>query len=188
MQSFLPTVGRKRVLVVTCADGPEGFAIASAILRQGGLFLRAGVANTSSANSRALEQLGADLCLYDSLAWHRQLEPLFRGADAAFILAPLDAQREVVGTLLIEAAAAADVPLAMLLSVIGADAETAPESFRAYARLEKRIFEAARGRAAPIVLRTLFYQQNLLCWARDMRRTRKLRLPLYGCLPLLHQA
>ena len=96
LRSKLLEMGSRPIVVVTCADGPEGFAIANSMLREGGLFVRAAVANTSSTNARALENLGAELCLYDALAWHRQLEPLFHGADAAFILTSLDAQREAL--------------------------------------------------------------------------------------------
>ena len=68
-----------------------------------------------------------------------------------------------------------------------ADSPDAPESLHVYSRLEERIFAASRGRHTALVLRTFFYQQNLLLWALDTQRTRALRLPLDLCIPLLHQ-
>ena len=112
------------------------------------------------------------------------LPTLFAGVDAAFILAPLTADREERGQELI--AAAASVPNALLLSVVGADLPNVPPSLSAYAALERNFSQRALGAR---VLRTAFYQQNLLLWAESVRTSRELLLPsvLRSGLAALHQ-
>ena len=173
-------------LLVTSADGTEGFALARALLdthSPTGTAHRvvASVANRSSAAAERLASLGADVRSEDDPA-------VFRSVGWALILPPLTADRLERGTAMIEAAAKAGVPNAYLLSVIGADRPNAPPSLAQYYALEKKLAEAyGRSGGTSAVLRTFFYSSNLMLWASDVRAKQALRLPLTGCLALLYE-
>ena len=79
----------------------------------------------------------------------------------------------------IAAARSANVTSALLLSVAGADLPGAPSSLGAYRALEIELAQTWPSDHY-IVLRTLFYQQNLELWAPDVRAHDTLRLPLSG--------
>lgn len=113
----------------------------------------------------------------------RAMEPLspdvFDGVDWAFILAPLSRDRLKRGTMMIDAAVAAGVSQAILLSVIGAGTcgERNASKLWQYWALEQTVHE--RFGPGGVVLRTYFYQQNLAFWAEDAVATGgSLRLPL----------
>ena len=167
------------VLLVTNADGPEGYALTAGLAARRSA-VAASVAALNSTKARALAAMGVEVRLQGA----PPLPTLFAGVDAAFILAPLTADREERGQELI--AAAASVPNALLLSVVGADLPNVPPSLSAYASLERNFSLRALGAR---VLRTAFYQQNLLLWAESVRTSRELLLPsvLRSGLAALHQ-
>jgi len=172
------------ILAVTSADGQEGVALISALLEETAahvhVHVQAIVANLTSADARRLAEQGCTLRLEGA-------PDAFAGASWALILPPLTADRLQRATAAIEQAAAAGVPAAFLLSVIGADSPSAPPSLADYGKLEQALLRPAAF-ARAVILRTFFYSSNLLLWARDVRRTRALRLPLPGeaCLAPLY--
>jgi len=182
--------GGKSKLLFTYADGPEGFALAAALLsspclRQQLAGVVAAVESPASHRATELQRMGAEI---------RPMEPLqpqvFEGVEWAFVLAPLSADRLERGKVLLGAAWAARVPQVMLLSVVGAEAGAAQpgSTLEQYWALEQhlRLTWGSKG----VVLRTFFYQQNLAFWAGDVQASRgTLRLPLNssGGFAPLHQ-
>ena len=158
------------ILAVTSADGHEGFELISALLKApSAVHVRAIVANITSAIAQTLAKQGCTLRLEGA-------PDAFIGASSALILPPLTADRLQRGTAAIAEAAAARVPAAYLLSVIGADSPSAPSSLGDYGKLEQTLRTAFSSRS--VILRTFFYSSNLLLWASDVQRARALRLPL----------
>ena len=165
-------------LLVTSADGPEGLALASAILRAGRSNVTVAVGNASSSAASKLAALGA--AVRESSSPSRPSD--FEGVACALLLAPLTADRQKQGEAMIAAASAANVTSVLLLSVAGAEIPGAPASLSAYRALELELASSwprAEGRSY-VILRTLFYQQNLDLWSADVRARAELRLPLAG--------
>eukprot|EP00927_Polykrikos_kofoidii_P061415 TRINITY_DN56252_c0_g1_i1.p1 TRINITY_DN56252_c0_g1~~TRINITY_DN56252_c0_g1_i1.p1 ORF type:complete len:378 (+),score=25.34 TRINITY_DN56252_c0_g1_i1:78-1136(+) len=177
-------------IFVTTADGPEGSALVTALLLQRGVSgfaskpaVIAGVADLKSAGARKLRALGAELRLVTS----PPRAETFEGVPWVFVLAPLTADRFERGRDLIRAAHAGGVRNAVLLSVIGAG-PSAPASLGAYYGLECELAQTWPSRSFA-VLRTYFYQQNLLLWAADVVSIGAFRLPLAsGCFAPLYEA
>lgn len=169
------------VVFVTEADSAEQFGLASSLLqKRSGKGVVAGVVNASSANAQVLAQMGAEL---------RQIpDPppvsAFSGVDWLFLIPPNDEQRLSRGKKLISAAMSAQVPNALLLSVVGVDAVNAPASILAYLELERMLTKQWPGGYTG--LRTAFYQQNLLFWSSNSRASGKLRLPFTHCFAPLY--
>uniref|UniRef100_A0A061QI91 Prestalk a differentiation protein a n=1 Tax=Tetraselmis sp. GSL018 TaxID=582737 RepID=A0A061QI91_9CHLO len=176
----LDTSAIRSTLLLTFADGPEGYSLATSLLTVKELRQKVGVivAAVSSIDSQAaqdLKRLGAQV---------RALTPLgtalFRGVDWAFLLAPLTSDRLERGLELMQTAAAARVPNVLLLSVVGAEnwnSTGTTGSLQDYWLLENYLKSAWEDKA--VVLRTYFYQQNLGFWASDVIKTQGLiRLPL----------
>ena len=174
-------------LLLTSADGDEGFSLSLSLssLRDPASII-ACVEDETSTRSRALAAIHIDVRQPT-----RALIECFEGASYALLLPPLSQEREHVGIQLINASLVArdagrpglHLSGVFLLSVIGAEREHVPASMRAYATLERRLADAWGPAPGALVLRTAFYQQNLLLWARDARHEHALRLPLSesGC-------
>jgi hypothetical protein len=178
--SGLPTPPR---LLITSGDGAEGFSMAVdlAALRDPASLI-ACVDDSESRRSKALAAVGVDV-----RERGRGLQLCFAGATYALLLPPLTADREARGAELINASVAArdgahdgsaKLSGVFLLSVIGGHADNAPASLRVYAALEQLLSDRWGDSAGKVVLRTSFYQQNLLLWSHDARHERALRLPL----------
>lgn len=174
-------------VLVTDADSPEQFGLTTALLRiRNGTGVVAGVSNSSSVNALSLAKMGAEL--------RHVPEPppasVFNGIDFMFLIPPNDETRLKRGSELIQAAMMAKVPNALILSVVGVDAPGAPVSLLPYLQLEQKLQEQWPGSFA--VVRTAFYQENLLFWATDSRQTAgKLRMPFgasRGCFSPLEMA
>lgn len=166
------SVAQDEAIFVTTADGPEGLAMATTLLELRGVRVLAGVADAESPASRKLKAAGAELRVVSD----PPRPQAFAGSSWVFVLAPLTADRLARGRALIDAAQAGGVASAALLSVIGAGPE-APASLGAYYALERHLAEVWPA-ASRVILRTYFYQQNLLLWSADVRTTGALRLPL----------
>mmetsp|Transcript_82017 Transcript_82017/g.253461 ORF Transcript_82017/g.253461 Transcript_82017/m.253461 type:complete len:336 (-) Transcript_82017:68-1075(-) len=180
----LGCAGQAPAIFVTTADGPEGSAMAAALLASPRKTrVIAGVSALGSPAARKLADAGAELRVVA-----RSPSPeVFAGASWVFVLAPLTADRLERGRELIDAARRGGVKSAALLSVIGAGPD-APSSLGAYYSLELHM-QSVWPADSYVVLRTFFYQQNLLLWASDARRTGQLRLPLeLGCFAPLYEA
>ena len=80
-------------LLVTSADGPEGLALASAILRAGRSNVTVAVGNASSSAASKLAALGA--AVRESSSPSRPSD--FEGVACALLLAPLTADRQKQG-------------------------------------------------------------------------------------------
>lgn len=170
-------------IFVTTADGNEGFAMVMGLLPYADVHVVAGVSDANSTAAQELMKAGAEV----RVVTQSPSPEVFRGCAWAFILAPLTADRLQVGQNLINAAAAAGVVYAALLSVIG-DPTTAPLSLDAYFQLESHLASVWRSDRS-VTLRTYFYQQNLLLWSRDVQETGRFRLPLSStCFAPLYNA
>lgn len=143
----------------------------------------AGVSASDSPAARKLAAAGAELRVMGS----SPSSEAFAGAAWVFVLAPLTSDRLERGRALIDAAHKGGVRNAALLSVIGAGPD-APSSLGAYYSLELYL-ASLWPKSSFAILRTFFYQQNLLLWAPDARSTGALRLPLESnCFAPLYEA
>ena len=183
------------VVAVTSADGAEGHALTLALLERRGVGAAGSViAIVASKSSAASQQLaGAGALLRQQPSAGPPPPALFAGAAWTFFLAPLTPDRLARTTALIESAVSAAVPNALLLSVVDGHPSHGPDNTTAigsYFALEAELKARWRG-GQFTVLRTFFYQQNLLLWARDAVATDELRLPLSataGCFAPLFEA
>lgn len=162
---------------VTYADGAvEGLPLALGILEAGVGRVRVIAGISGSEASPASEQLRAAGAVLRPMS----PQPDFQGVDCVFLLPPNTEDRLAVGKTLIDLAVAARLPQALLLSVMYANlwSQEHPE-VKKYADLEEYFSARWPAAAAPgYVLRTWFYQQNLLLWAHDVQATSKLRMPV----------
>lgn len=174
-------------ILVTCADGPEGFVMASSLLvnSKGMQFnVVAAVEDMDSPAAQTLERDGAEL---------RKLnqpmdQSVFKGISWMFLLAPLTVDRLERASSWIDGARAGGVKKVAMLSVMGASAHVSG-AFGAYYQLELLV-ASTWASDEYVILRTAFYQENLLFWAADTRGTGILRLPLKTneCFAPLHNA
>ena len=166
-----------RPLLVTSADGAEGFAVLTALVSARDPSSLVGcVDSAGSENSLALRALGVALRPADDL------RGCFSGVSFALLAAPLTADRAARASELIAAAVAArdeeGLAAAFLVSVIGSTAAAAPPSVAEYGAMERELFQRWGDVPGAVALRTAFFQQNLLLWAGDAREHAALRLPL----------
>lgn len=192
-------------LVVAQADTPEALLLTLSLLQQeGGPHIIAVVSNTSARYEPAaqLKAAGAEIrsdAGLTTLPPSHWAEVLFYGLgrdDWVFFLAPLSASRLAYETVLIDAAAESGVGNALLLSIIdGVPPSQVPSrnatAIGSYFAMEDLLAKKWRGNERHYaVLRTYFYQQNLVLWATDVVATSTLRLPIgadSGCFAPLFE-
>eukprot|EP00041_Stephanoeca_diplocostata_P014960 m.283003 g.283003 ORF g.283003 m.283003 type:complete len:407 (-) comp19869_c0_seq1:238-1458(-) len=199
----LPSV----TIFVTAADGSEGFSLAVALAEHDRLVVIGGVESTTGTKAQELRKAGVAVRVVDDTD---PSPDVFDGCDWVFVLPPPAADRGSVGKRLLDACLNATrtgvygsisasalrsipndagvPPAIMLLSVVGA-ADSNRSSLRAYREIETYLEAKALDHKSVTyaILRTEFYQQNLLLWADNVNATCRLQLPLQHCVAMLSQ-
>jgi hypothetical protein len=196
----VPTKQKHSTLLVTEADGGEGFDMSMTLVNisqssSSNFVVVAGVVNLSSSNAQALQAVGAEL----RLVAYPPSASVFAGVDWVLIM-PADNGAYDRAPGLIKAAHDAGVSNALMISIMDVSGHApTPSAQWPYFGVEQYLAATwgtpasgkpleGRPAAAFAVLRTYFFQEHLLLWSQDVQATAHLRLPLEtACFAPLHQ-